>query len=59
MKNILAKPASQMTIGDVLVFVWVIVLTLYGPILAVYWIWASWDKIVGKVRILKRKIFKK
>lgn len=59
MKKILTKPASQMTIGDVLVFVWAIVLTLYGPILAVYWIWASWNKIVEKVRILKRKILKK
>lgn len=59
MKNILTKPAQQMTIGDALVYVWLILLTIYGPILAVYWIWSSWDKIVEKVRILKRKVFKK
>lgn len=58
MKNILAKQASQMTIGDALVYVWLILLTIYGPVLAAYWIWASWNKIVEKVRILKRKVLK-
>lgn len=58
MKNILTKQASQMTIGDALVYVWLILLTIYGPVLAAYWIWGNWSKIVKKVRVLKRKVVK-
>lgn len=59
MKDFLRKPAQSMTIGDVLVYVWLIMLTVYGPILAVCWVQAHWNDLVDKVRTFKRKILKK